>query len=47
MQGQSRADFMNKLHIVEEECDESIYWMKLIRELEYGDKGNIRKYIRS
>ena len=26
----SRADFINKLHIVEEECDESIYWIKLI-----------------
>ncbi len=26
----STADFINKLKIVEEECDESIYWMELI-----------------
>jgi len=25
----SAADFLNKLKIVEEECDESIYWMEL------------------
>ena len=28
----STADFVNKLKIVEEECDESIYWMELIVE---------------
>ncbi|MHC1706796.1 MAG: four helix bundle protein [Bacteroidales bacterium] len=26
----SRGDFIYKLHIVEEECDESIYWVNLI-----------------
>jgi four helix bundle protein len=26
----SRADFLSKLGIVEEECDESLYWMKMI-----------------
>ncbi|MEJ6602460.1 MAG: four helix bundle protein [Opitutaceae bacterium] len=26
----SKADFINKLKIVEEECDETIYWMELI-----------------
>lgn len=26
----SKPDFINKLKIVEEECDESIYWMELI-----------------
>jgi four helix bundle protein len=26
----SRADFISKLKIVEEECDESIYWMELL-----------------
>lgn len=26
----STADFLNKLKIVEEECDESIYWMELL-----------------
>lgn len=28
----SSADFVNKLKIVEEECDESIYWMELLVE---------------
>jgi four helix bundle protein len=26
----SGADFLNKLKIVEEECDESLYWMELL-----------------
>ena len=28
----SEADFLNKLKIVEEECDESLYWMELLIE---------------
>ncbi len=28
----SRADFINKLRIVEEECDESLFWMELLVE---------------
>jgi four helix bundle protein len=28
----STADFLNKLKIVEEECDESLYWMELLVE---------------
>jgi four helix bundle protein len=28
----SSADFLNKLKIVEEECDESLYWMELLVE---------------
>jgi four helix bundle protein len=30
--GRSRADFINKLKISEEECDESLYWMELLVE---------------
>lgn len=30
--GKSRADFINKLKIVEEECDESLFWMELLVE---------------
>ena len=26
----SRADFISKMKIVEEECDESLYWMELL-----------------
>jgi four helix bundle protein len=28
----SSADFLNKLKIVEEECDETLYWMELLVE---------------
>ena len=36
--GKSIADFINKLKIVEEEVDESIYWLELFNEvLEYQD----------
>jgi four helix bundle protein len=28
----SRADFISKMGTVEEECDESIYWMELLEE---------------
>src|SRR5690242_12165176 len=28
----SSADFLNKLRIVEEECDESLFWMELLVE---------------
>ena len=30
----SRADFMSKMGIVEEEADESLFWLELIEELE-------------
>ena len=30
----SRPDFINKLRIVEEECDESLFWMELLVENE-------------
>jgi four helix bundle protein len=28
----SKADFINKLKIVEEECDETIFWLEIIEE---------------
>src|SRR5260221_14324162 len=30
----SNADFINKLRIVEEECDESLFWMELLADNE-------------
>ncbi len=30
VRGKSRADFISKLGTVEEECDESIYWMEML-----------------
>ncbi|WP_083692381.1 four helix bundle protein [Seonamhaeicola sp. S2-3] len=29
----STADFINKLKIVEEECDESVYWLEIFEEI--------------
>jgi four helix bundle protein len=31
--GKSSADFINKISVVEEEADESIYWLELLGEL--------------
>jgi four helix bundle protein len=31
----SKADFLNKLRIVEEECDESLFWMELLVQNEF------------
>ena len=33
----SNADFIAKLKIVEEECDESIYWIELLLKLSLGN----------
>ena len=30
VRAKSRADFISKMNIVEEECDESLYWMELL-----------------
>jgi four helix bundle protein len=32
LNGQSRADFIHKLSIAQKECDESIYWLILLKE---------------
>ena len=32
VRGKSRADFVAKMGIVEEECDEAIYWMEMLLE---------------
>ena len=32
LRGKSRADFIAKMGIVEEECDESLYWMQMLIE---------------
>jgi four helix bundle protein len=38
----SRADFISKLKIVEEECDESLYWMELLAATHIGNVSEIR-----
>lgn len=32
VRGRSRADFVAKMGIVEEECDEALYWMEMLVE---------------
>lgn len=32
VRGKSRADFISKMGTVEEECDESLYWMEMLVE---------------
>ncbi|MFA4853155.1 MAG: four helix bundle protein [Bacteroidales bacterium] len=34
VRAKSKADFINKLTIVQEECDESLFWLEFIKELE-------------
>ena len=34
----SKPDFINKLSIVEEEADESAFWIEMLAELRSGDK---------
>jgi four helix bundle protein len=35
--GRSRAEFIAKLGIVEEEADETLFWLEIIDEMEIGD----------
>ena len=39
--GKSRADFIAKLSIVEEEADESLYWMELVDGLWAHDRNKL------
>ena len=39
----STADFINKLKIVEEEVDESIYWLEIFEEILQDNKDEILK----
>ena len=32
---QSKADFINKLSISQKECDETMYWLELLKETNY------------
>jgi four helix bundle protein len=39
----STADFLNKLRIVEEECDESLFWMELLVENKFIKASRLSK----
>ena len=41
----SRADFIAKLKIVEEECDETIYWLELLRAMQISNEDSIETLI--
>ncbi len=42
----SKADFINKLKIVEEESDESLFWLKFIEDLELIQKKLLKDLIK-
>ncbi len=35
LNGQSKMDFIHKLSIAQKECDETIYWIELLKETNY------------
>lgn len=35
---ESKADFVHKLSIAQKECDESLYWLELLKESRYIDQ---------
>ncbi len=39
----SNADFINKLKIVEEETDESSFWLEILIEIMDGDKTEVKR----
>lgn len=55
--GQSKADFIHKLAIAQKECDETLYWLELLRETNfitenefkeiYEDASSLLKIIKS
>lgn len=40
---ESQADFIHKIQIVLKEARESLYWIKLLKELNVGEKEKIQK----
>lgn len=44
--GRSRAEFISKLSIVQEEADETVFWLELIKESQISEKGLIATLIK-
>ena len=44
--GRSRADFIGKLGIVEEEADETFFWLEIIDEMEIGETNVVPSLIK-
>jgi four helix bundle protein len=43
--GRSKADFISKITIVEEEADETQYWLELLINLKIGDRQSVAKLL--
>ena len=42
----STADFVNKLRVVEEECDESLFWLELLVDNGFAKGARLRDLVR-
>jgi four helix bundle protein len=42
----SSADFISKVAVVEEECDESLFWLEMIRDANLIDKNKLEPVIK-
>jgi four helix bundle protein len=40
---ESKADFIHKLAIAQKECDESMYWLELLKETDYINKSTFNE----
>jgi four helix bundle protein len=41
IRAKSRADFISKMKIVEEECDETLYWMEMLNDVGRAKPGQV------
>jgi four helix bundle protein len=46
IRSRSRADFVSKMGIVEEECDEDVYWIEVILELGFVTEKRTKELLR-
>jgi len=42
---QSKADFIHKLSISQKECDETMYWLELLKETDFISEGDFKPII--
>ena len=40
---ESKVDFIDKLAVAQKECDETIYWLELMKEADYLETGEFEK----
>jgi len=46
IRGRSRADFISRMGIVEEECDEAVYWIEVLLELGLVMEKRVKELLR-